>query len=54
MDEETTIIFEAALDTDLDFIEKLPYDIIKIKQYKTNMHVFVKRRKQDEISNLPR
>lgn len=54
VDEETTIIFEAALNTDLDFIEKLPYDIIKIKQYKTNMHVFVKRRKQDEISNLPR
>ena len=54
VDENTTIIFEAALDTDLDFLEKLPYDIIKIKQYKTNMHVFVKRRKSDEISNLSR
>ena len=54
VDENTTIIFEAALDTDLDFLEKLPYDIIKIKQYKTNMHVFVKRRKLDEISNLSR
>lgn len=54
VDENTLIIFEAALDTDLDFLEKLPYDIIKIKQYKTNMHIFVKRRKLNEISNLSR
>lgn len=43
VDENTLIIFEAALDTELDFLDRLPYEIVKIKQYKTNMHVFVKR-----------
>ena len=43
IDADTTIIFEAALDTDLSFLDRLPYEVIKIKQYKTNMHVFVKR-----------
>lgn len=43
IDEDTVIIFEAALDTDLSFLDNLPYEVVKIKQYKTNMHVFVKR-----------
>ncbi len=43
VDEDTTIIFEAALDTDLSFLDNLPYEVVKIKQYKTNMHVFVRR-----------
>ena len=43
IDSDTTIIFEAALDTDLSFLDRLPYEVMKIKQYKTNMHVFVKR-----------
>lgn len=43
VDEETIIIFEASIDTDLGFLDHLPYEITKIKQYKTNMHVFVKR-----------
>ncbi|MBQ8189945.1 MAG: 16S rRNA (guanine(966)-N(2))-methyltransferase RsmD [Lachnospiraceae bacterium] len=43
VDEDTVIIFEAALDTDLSFLDNLPYEVVKIKQYKTNMHVFVKR-----------
>lgn len=43
VDGDTLIIFEAALDTDLSFLEDLPYEVIKVKQYKTNMHVFVKR-----------
>jgi 16S rRNA (guanine966-N2)-methyltransferase len=43
IDADTLIIFEAALDTDLSFLDNLPYEIVKIKQYKTNMHVFVKR-----------
>ncbi len=45
IDDDTTIIFEAALDTDLGFVDTLPYTITKIKEYKTNMHVFVKRSK---------
>lgn len=43
IDEDSTIIFEASLDTDLSFLDRLPFDVLKIKQYKTNMHVFVKR-----------
>lgn len=43
VDRETLIIFEAALDTDLSFLDNLPYEVVKVKQYKTNMHVFVKR-----------
>lgn len=39
----TLIIFEEALDADLSFLEDLPYEIVKIKQYKTNQHVFVKK-----------
>ena len=38
---QTQFIFEAALDTDLTGIEQLGYEIVKIKKYKTNMHVFL-------------
>lgn len=46
VDEDTNIIIEAALDTDFSFIqeEKLPFEVVKYKQYKTNMHVFVQRK----------
>lgn len=40
-DEDTMIIFEASLDTDLSYIEDMGYTIHKIKKYKTNMHVFL-------------
>lgn len=42
VDKDTLIIFEAALDTSLDFLDILPYEVQKIKRYKTNMHIFVK------------
>lgn len=40
-DEYTTIIFEAALKTDISFVEELGYTLEKVKKYKTNMHVFL-------------
>lgn len=45
-DEDTTIIIEASLETSFSFIEeeRLPFEVIKYKQYKTNMHVFVQRK----------
>jgi 16S rRNA (guanine966-N2)-methyltransferase len=43
-DEYTLIIFEAALKTDISFASDLGYEIIKVKEYKTNKHIFVKRR----------
>lgn len=46
LNEDTLIIFEAKLDTDIDYLDQLGYDLIKEKRYKTNKHVFVKRRKR--------
>ena len=44
IDEDTLIIFEASLDTDLSYLEDLGYELVKIKRYKTNEHVFLHRR----------
>jgi 16S rRNA (guanine966-N2)-methyltransferase len=41
--EDTLIIFEASLDTDISYLEDLGYDVLKVKKYKTNKHVFVQR-----------
>lgn len=41
VDEDTLIIFEASLDTDVSDVEGKGYTIHKIKKYKTNMHVFL-------------
>ncbi len=39
--EDTLIIVEAAIDQDFDYVQDLGFDIIRIKEYKTNMHVFL-------------
>ncbi|MCR5793091.1 MAG: 16S rRNA (guanine(966)-N(2))-methyltransferase RsmD [Lachnospiraceae bacterium] len=41
--EDTWIVFEASLHTDIDYLTDLGYDVIKVKEYKTNKHIFVKR-----------
>ncbi len=41
--EDTLIIVEAALDTDFSFVDDNVFDIIKVKEYKTNKHLFIKR-----------
>lgn len=41
--QDTLLIFEAALDTDVSDLEDMGYEIHKIKKYKTNMHVFLYR-----------
>lgn len=41
IDEYTTIIFEASLETDIDFVTQMGYNLVKCKNYKTNKHVFV-------------
>ena len=43
-DEDTLIIIEAALDTDFSYLESIGYEVMKEKKYKTNQHVFVKKR----------
>lgn len=42
--EETLIIIEAALETDFSWLDQAGYDLIRCKEYKTNKHVFVRRR----------
>jgi RNA methyltransferase, RsmD family len=44
MHEGTVVIIEAAIDTDFSYISELPFNIIKIKKYKTNKHLFLERR----------
>ena len=39
---DTLIIFEASLQTDIKYVEILGYEIYKIKEYKTNKHIFLK------------
>lgn len=45
-DENTVIIIEADLETTFDYLNESnsPFEIIKYKKYKTNMHVFVQRK----------
>ena len=41
INEETTIIIEASLETDLDYLESFGFMVEKEKVYKTNKHIFV-------------
>lgn len=41
--EDTMIIVEAAKKTDFSYLSELPYSVDKIKQYKTNQHLFLRR-----------
>ncbi len=43
---ETVIIAEAAKHTDISYMAELGYEILRIKEYKTNMHVFLKQKEQ--------
>lgn len=40
--EDTTIVVEAALKTDFSFVEELGFEIDRVKEYKTNKHVFLR------------
>lgn len=41
VDEYTTIIVESSLETDFDYLEEMGYKLIKRKEYKTNVHMFI-------------
>lgn len=43
IDKQSTVIVEAALDTDFGYLEELGFLVEKNKEYKTNRHVFVYR-----------
>lgn len=39
----TLIIIEASTKTEFDYLDKLGYELMKYKKYKTNAHVFIKK-----------
>lgn len=41
--EKTSIIIEMAYETSLDFLEDTKFEVVKIKEYKTNKHIFLRR-----------
>lgn len=42
INEDTLIIVEASLDTKFDYLEEIGFEIQKRKEYKTNVHMFIK------------
>lgn len=46
--EDTLIVFEASLNTEIDYLTGLGYECLKEKRYKTNKHVFCRRNNQTE------
>ena len=43
MDENTLLVVEASLDTGFDWVEQAGFTVTRIKKYKTNAHLFLKR-----------
>ena len=43
---DSLILVEASLDTDFQWIEHSGYEITRIKKYKTNAHLFLRRRER--------
>lgn len=46
--EDSLIIVEVALKTDLDYIHEYGFSVVREKKYKTNKHVFLRRKGEDE------
>ncbi len=42
--EDTLIIVEASLRTNMDYAENLGFEVVREKKYKTNKHLFLKRK----------
>ncbi len=41
--EDTLVIVEAAKDTDFSYVPSVGFSIIKVKEYKTNKHIFLEK-----------
>lgn len=46
--EDTSVIVEAALDTDFSYVESFGFEVIRNKEYKTNKHVFLRKKEERE------
>lgn len=44
--DRTLIIAEASIGTSFDYLEALGYEAVRRKEYKTNMHVFIRRKEK--------
>lgn len=42
--EDTLIVVEASLNTDFSYLDCMGYEIVKEKKYKTNKHMFIRRK----------
>ena len=42
--EDSIIIVEASTETNFDYVEEMGFEIIKYKKYKTNVHVFLRKK----------
>lgn len=45
LSEDALIIIEASLETDFSYLEEMGFSLIKRKEYKTNVHMFVEQRR---------
>ncbi len=50
--EEGTVVVEASLETPFDHVQDLGFQVIKIKKYKTNMHVWIVKGEEDVESSV--
>jgi len=41
---DTLIIIEASVETSFDYLDELGYELIKYKKYKSNAHIFVRKK----------
>lgn len=46
LSEDALIIVEASMETDFSYLDELGFSVIKKKEYKTNVHVFLERRNE--------
>ena len=42
--DDTIIIIEAALKRDLSFLDEMPFEVVRTKEYKTNQHIFLRKK----------
>ena len=43
LSDDALIIVEASLETDFSYVDHLGFEIVKIKEYKTNKHIFIEK-----------
>ena len=49
-DEDTQIIIEATLDREFSEDELACFDVVRVKEYKTNKHIFLQKKQSGGIS----